>query len=154
EQLEDLEVALGQRVVADVHLHPRLAVRQHEEVRLAEAADGENAAGDAGGDRGRLELGARRLAVLAHQRVDRRLRIEPSRIRIDAEPAQLFEIGAPLRDLIGFLDCAHVRASLRRIASSMPLMKRTDSSPLKVRASSSASLMMTLPGVSGWCRNS
>ena len=39
EQLEDLEVALGQRVLADVDLDALDAVGQDEEVRLAEAAD-------------------------------------------------------------------------------------------------------------------
>ena len=43
EQLEQLEVALRERVLAEVDLDARLSVREHEEVRLAEAADGEDA---------------------------------------------------------------------------------------------------------------
>ena len=81
-----------------------------------------------------------------------RLRIEPMRVRIDAELAQLLEIGAPLNDLIGFFGGGHSRSKRRRIASRMPLMNRTESSLLKVRASSSASLMMTRAGVSGFVK--
>ncbi len=72
---------------------------------------------------------------------------------IDAELLELLKIGAALNDLIGLV-CAHSRDSVRRIASRMPLMKRTESSALNDRASSRASLMITLPGVSGSCRNS
>ena len=56
---------------------------------------------------------------------------------------------APLNDLIGFLDGVHSRVSVRRTASRTPLMNRTESSALKVRASSSDSLMITFAGVSG-----
>ena len=82
------------------------------------------------------------------ERVDCRVRVEAVRIGRDAELAQLLEVGAALHDLIGFVDCGHSRPRRRRIASRMPLMKRTESSPLKVRASSSASLMITRGGVS------
>ena len=93
-------------------------------------------------------------AVRPDDRVDRRLRVEAVRIRTDAELAQLLEIGAPLDDLIGFVDGRHSRSKRRRMASRMPLMNRTESSLLNVRASSSASLMMTRAGVSASCRNS
>jgi hypothetical protein len=43
EQLENFEIALRQRVLPDVDLKPRLPVGQHEEVRLAEAANREDA---------------------------------------------------------------------------------------------------------------
>ena len=94
-----------------------------------------------------IVLGVERLAGLLAVRpddgVDGRLRIEAVRVRTDAELAQLLEIGAALDDLIGFFGRGHSRSKRRRIASRMPLMNRTESSLLKVRASSSASLMMT-----------
>src|SRR5262249_40758171 len=44
EQLVDPEIEIGQRVLPDVDLHLGAAVRQDEEVRLAEGANRENAA--------------------------------------------------------------------------------------------------------------
>ena len=103
--------------------------------------------------RGALELLGGPGAVFGDDRTNRHAVFEPPRIGIDTELLELLEIGAALNNLIGLV-CAHSRDSVRRIASRMPLMKRTESSALKDRASSSASLMMTLPGVSGSCRNS
>ena len=65
EQLEDREVALADRVLADVGLDLRLAVGEREEVGLAEAADGQDAAGGS-----RLDaLGRQLLAGLARRSV-------------------------------------------------------------------------------------
>jgi len=99
-------------------------------------------------------LAAAARAVLGDERVDGRLGVEAAWVDVDAERANLVEVGPPLADLIGFLFHAHSRPRVLRTPSRMPLMNRTDSSPLKVRASSRASLMITLPGVSGWWRNS
>jgi hypothetical protein len=48
EQLEDAEVDRRHRVLPDVDLQPRLAVGQHQEIGLAEAADRQHAPGGAG----------------------------------------------------------------------------------------------------------
>ncbi len=101
EQLEDLEVALGQRVLADVDLDARLAVGQHQEVGLAEAAHRQDAPGGHGLDLLRLELRAGPLAERRHQIVDGVRPLEGVRIRIDAELDQLVEVGPPLFLLIG-----------------------------------------------------
>ena len=87
--------------------------------------------------------------MLRDDGVDRGVDLEAARIRLDPELLQLLEVRAPLDDLIRFLDCVHSRPSVRLTASSTPLMNRTESSVLKVRASSSASLMITFAGVSG-----
>jgi len=59
--------------------------------------------------------------------------------------------GRPVLGSIGqsFLDELYIGH-----AGGSRLIQAGEQSPLKVRASSSASLMITLPGVSGWCRNS
>ena len=44
EQTEHVEIALRQRVLLDVDLDARSAVREHQKIRLAEAADAENTA--------------------------------------------------------------------------------------------------------------
>ena len=52
-----------------------------------------------------LQLLGGTVAVLGDNRIDRRVHVNASRIRIDAELLQLLEVGAPLNDLIGFLKC-------------------------------------------------
>ena len=79
---------------------------------------------------------------------DRRLRVEAMRVDVHAELLERVEVGAPLNDLIGFLDGAHARSSRRLMPSRTPLTNGTDSSELKARASSRASLMITVAGVS------
>ena len=153
EQLEHLVVVLADGVLADVDLDAAAPVGELQEPGLSEAADRENPSRGAGRNlRGIQDI--RRLAsVIGHQRRDWSAGIEASRVDIDTELLQLGEIGAALDYLIGVV-CAHSRESVRRMASRMPLMKRTESSALNDRASSSASLMITLPGVSGSCWNS
>src|SRR6185295_13137814 len=51
EQLEDSEVFFRQRVLADVGLNLRAAVREHEKVRLAETANREDTSRGAGMNR-------------------------------------------------------------------------------------------------------
>ena len=92
--------------------------------------------------------------VRGHDGADGRLGVEPVRIDVDAELLERLEVGAPLNDLIGFLDGAHARSRRRLMPSSTPLTKGTASSELKARASSRASLMMTVAGVSRSWRNS
>ena len=103
--------------------------------------------------RGASEFLRRLRAMFSDEASDRRRAIEALRVRIDTELFQRFEIGPALDNLIGFF-LIHSRLSVRRMASSMPLMKRTESSALKVRPSSRASLMTTIAGVSGSWRNS
>src|SRR5207237_3493280 len=109
EQLEQREVALAQGVLADVDLDARLTIGDREEVRLAEAADGEDAAGGPGLD----APGCERFGGLRAVRVDERLnRIGPfdhAWIRRNAESLQLLEICSPLTKLIGFpfVCCRH-----------------------------------------------
>ena len=102
EQLEHREVALGQRVLPDVDLDLRAAVREDQEVRLAEAANRQDAAGGAGA---RL-LGLELLAGLRRVRLDQRRRwcrcARTPRVRIDPEADQLLEILPPLAQLVGF----------------------------------------------------
>src|SRR5581483_9421252 len=100
EQLEDPEVTLAQRILADVDLDPRPSVGDHDEVRFAEAADAEDAPRGARLDLRAFELLAGRCAVRGHDRLDRLLHVEAPRIRIDAELDQLLEVGAPLDDLV------------------------------------------------------
>ena len=102
EQAEQLEVALRERVLLDVHLNARSAVRQHKEVRLAEAANAENASARRRLDPVALELGAGFPAVRADQVADGGRAIEPMRIGIDAQVGQLREVGAALLDLFVF----------------------------------------------------
>jgi hypothetical protein len=86
--------------VADVHLHPRLPIGKHQEIRLAETANRENAPADPRAEACRLQLLAALLAVLGDERLNGGGRVEPPRIRIDAELLQRLEVGAPLDDLI------------------------------------------------------
>ena len=102
EQAEQLEVVLRQRVLLDVHLNARPAVGQHQEIRLAEIANAQNAAARRRVDAGGFELGARFLAMGADEIGDGCCAIESMRIRIDAELAQLREVGATLLNLFVF----------------------------------------------------
>ena len=148
-QLENLEVPLAESLLLDIYLHARAAIGNDKEVGLPEAADRKNPSRGADVSLRGLELLRGTVAMLGHDRIGRRVGLEAVGIRIDAELLELLEIGAPLNDLIGFLECVHSRVNVRRTASSTPLMNRTESSVLKVRASSSASLMITFAGVSG-----
>ena len=152
QQLEYREIALGKRILPHINLKARFSVRDDQEVRLAEAADAENAASRPRADVSGLQLVMRLRAVLGDDDIDRRLAVEPVRIDVETEPAKRVEVGAPLCNLIRFL--VHARSSLRRMASRTPLMNRTDSSPQKVWASSRASLITTFAGVAGSCSNS
>src|SRR6185369_8502582 len=99
ERLEDLEVQIRHRVLPDVDLHRLQAVRDHEEVRLAERPDAEDAPAGRRRDLLRLELVVRTLAVARHELRDRVRAIEAVRINVDAELAELFEIRLALRQL-------------------------------------------------------
>jgi hypothetical protein len=103
EQLEDREVALADRVLPDVRLDLRLAVRDGNEVGLAEAPDRQDPTGSLGLDSFGRELVGRPPAVRRHHVADGLRPRERVRVGIDAKPRQRLEIGAPLRDLIGFL---------------------------------------------------
>src|SRR6185503_802245 len=141
------------RVLTHVDLDARHAVGELKKPGLAEATDRQNPSCGANCDPRALEFLGGLGAVFGDDRANRHAVFESPRIGIDTELFELLEIGAALNNLIGLV-CAHSRDSVRRIASRMPLMKRTESSALNDRASSSASLMITLPGVSGSCRNS
>ena len=67
EEPEQLEVALRQRVLLDVDLNARPAVREHQEIRLAEAADAENPSARRRVDPVLFELSAGLLAVRAQR---------------------------------------------------------------------------------------
>src|SRR5207244_3339384 len=95
----------------------------------------------------RVQLVVRAVAVRPHEGGNRVPPLEYPRIDVDAERRQRVEVGSPLLDL--FVLRTHLASIFFLMASSMPLMNFTDSSVLKVRASSSASLMTTGRGVSG-----
>jgi hypothetical protein len=103
EQLEDREVPLADRVLADVDLDLRRAVRDDEEVGLAEAPDRQDPPRRRRLDLRRVEL----LAGLAAVRLDQlRNRVgarEGVRIGRHAEALELLEVRAPLAQLVGFL---------------------------------------------------
>ena len=101
EQLEDREIALGQRVLADVDLDPRLPVGDDEEVGLAEAANRQDPAGGARPRLLRLERLSGLPAVGLDQLFDRVGALELSWIGIDAELAQRLEILPALADQVG-----------------------------------------------------
>ena len=162
QQPEDPEVAVADRILADVDLDAREAVAQHQEVRLAEAADGENAPARPRLDARRLERLLRLRAVVLDEpaRSCRCVRTRAGRDRRQAGPAPpcwrgagrsvrvleayrgrlLFSLRSSIFCLIFFL-----------IASSTPFTKRPDSSPPNRLASSTASEMTTLGGTSGTC---
>src|SRR5690606_32122605 len=135
-------------------LHALAAVGDDEEARLAEPADAEDAPWHAHFGTLALEHFGRRRPVPLDERRDTRRPTEAVRKGRDVERNQFVEFRAPLRGL--FLLVGHtgqsagvgVRAgapgvpdaSPRRMASSTPLTKRTASSELKRRVSSSASL--------------
>ncbi len=100
EQLVDPEIELRDRVLPDVHLHLRAAVRQHEEVRLAERADGQDASGGDGLDAIGLELVVRAVPVRLDELDNRETTVEPARIDIDAELRELGEVGLALLNLL------------------------------------------------------
>ena len=102
EEPEQLEVALRQRILPDVDLNPRSAVRQNQKIRFAEAADAENAAARCGVYPGGLRARVRLLSVRAHQVGNRRAAIESMRIGVDAKLAELRQVGAALLDLFVF----------------------------------------------------
>ena len=101
EQLVDREVALRQRVLAEVDLNPFAAVGDDQEVGLAEAADGQDAAGRARLRLLRLERLAGLVAVRLEELFDGVGALELARVRIDAELNQRLEILAPLPQEIG-----------------------------------------------------
>ena len=87
EQREDLEVALGQGVLAEVRLDALAPVGEDEEVRLAEAADRQDPSRDGRLDLRGLERVGRRLAV---RRDEGRHRVGgPEVIRIDRNAERL-----------------------------------------------------------------
>ncbi len=102
EQLEDLEVTLADRVLTDVGLDLGLAIRDRDEVGLAEAADRQDAARGLRLDAFGGELVAGPVAVARHQVAHSVRAIERVRIRSDSETEQRLEVGAPLRHLVGF----------------------------------------------------
>ena len=102
EQTGQLEVALRERVLLEVHLDARSTVGEHQKIRLAEAANAQNAAARRRIDAGGFELGARRPGMRANELGDGRRAIESMRIRTDAELAQLREVGAALQNLFVF----------------------------------------------------
>ena len=100
EQLEDLEIQFGQRVLPDVDLEALEAVGQPEKARLAEVANGQDAA-----CRDRLDLVGvedvgRAVAESADQRRDGVRAIEPPRIDVDAEGLKRLQVGPALLNLI------------------------------------------------------
>ena len=100
EQLEDLEVQLGQRVLADVDLDPMQAVGQRDEVRLAEAADGNDAACGDGLDFLGLERLGRPLAEPGGDLADAVRAVEPARIDVHAQGPQRLQVGLALLNLL------------------------------------------------------
>ncbi len=102
EQAEQLEVVLRQRVFLDVDLDALPPVGQHQKIRLAETANPENAAARRRVDASGFELGARLLAVRRDQVADGGGAIEAMGIGIDADLAQLREVGASLLNLFVF----------------------------------------------------
>src|SRR5262249_11185876 len=146
EQPVDPEIDLRHRILPDVGLNLRAAVREDEEVGLAERADRQNAPARDRLDAIVLELVVRPMAVRVDELRDRVAPLELARIDLDPELRELVQIGPALLYL--FLErCGHFVSIFLRTASSMPLMNFTDSSVVNVRASSSASLMTTAGGV-------
>jgi hypothetical protein len=100
EQLEDLEVQLRQFVLLHVDLEAREAVGKRQEIGLAEAADGQ----DAAGSRHRDLLGLQGLTAPVREPgddgVDRMRAIESSRVDVDAKRTERREVGLSLRDLL------------------------------------------------------
>src|SRR5204863_7898254 len=93
------EVELRHRVLPDVSLNLRLAIRQHEKVRLPERADGEDPSGRDRLDLVAFELVVRPLAVRVHELRDRVAPLELARIDLDPEFRELREVGLTLLDL-------------------------------------------------------
>jgi hypothetical protein len=121
QQLEDREVAVRERILADVDLNGRAAVRQHQEIRLAEAPDGEDAAGGAGLDDGAFELFTRLQAVRPHQIADRVAPLERPGIRLHAQLRELLEVRASLAHEIGVEGgVGHVRSTRFRRGTGKP----------------------------------
>ena len=118
EQLEEAEVALAERVLPDVDLHPGLAVGDGEKIRLAEAADRQDAAGrpdvDALGGQGL----AAALAIGRHDLADGVRRVELVGVSVDAKLRQRLEVGAALHDLIGLFLVGHSRLRAQGSGSS------------------------------------
>ena len=102
EQAKYVEIALRERVLLDVHLDTRSAIREHKKIRLAEAADAENTAARGRRNARGFELGAGLRAVGADEIADRVRAIESMGIGADAHLAELRKIGAPLLDLFVF----------------------------------------------------
>jgi hypothetical protein len=102
QQLEQREVAPRQRVLPDVGLNPGTAVRQHEEIGFAEAADREDPSRRACLDRSRLERFPVLPAMRRDQLADGVAALEPPRIRLDAQRGELLEVRAPLPQQIRF----------------------------------------------------
>jgi hypothetical protein len=103
QQLEHREVALAERILPDIDLDLRGAVRDDEKVRLAEAPDRQHAAGG-----GRLDLrGLERIAglrLVGRDQLGDSIRArEGMGVRRHAEALELLEVRAPLAQLIGFL---------------------------------------------------
>ena len=155
EQLEDLEVQFRHRVLPDVNLQLRAAIGQDKEVGFAEGRGCEDPAA------GRPSRDVRpRVRRATSRREGRRARdgvaaIEAVRVGLHPEASgrrdwpsaagSVRPVMSPYAELlIANRGIANAElSSFLRMASSMPLMNFTDSSVLKVRASSSASLMTT-----------
>ncbi len=119
EQLEDREVALADRVLPDVGLDLRLAVGDGDEVGLAERPHRQDAAGGPGFDPFGRELVAGLATEGRHQRAHGMRPREGVRVRVDAQALEGLEVGAPLRDLIGFC-CSVDLLTYRVILRSAP----------------------------------
>src|SRR5690349_11494595 len=117
EQFEDLKVSFRQRILTKVNLDARRSVRQHQEVRLSEAANGKDATRRPHVKMCRGEIFPALGAVLGDDGCDGCLGFETMRVWLDTELRQLLEIRATLRNLIGFFTCAHSRSSVRRMLS-------------------------------------
>ena len=101
EQLEHRERLGADRVLSDVDLQRRRAVRQHQEVRLAERAKSEDPPRGPHGHVFGLERLTRVLAVRRDDVADAVRGVVGVGIRPDAEGEQFLVVGAALRDEFG-----------------------------------------------------
>ena len=99
EEPEHLKVTLRQRILADVDLDAGAAIRQRQEIRLAEAANPQHASAGCRRDAVGLELGPGARPVGPNEVADGRGPVEAVRVRIDPQLAQLRHVGATLIDL-------------------------------------------------------
>ena len=102
EQLEDREVALGERVLADIDLDPRSPVGNDQEVGLAKTSNRNHPPRRRRLHGRRFESFRRGATVGSNELVHRMGARKRTRIGIDTKAHELLEVGTALEQLVGF----------------------------------------------------